>query len=110
MEDILLVMTNVPNEDTASTIARRLVENRLSACVNLLPSVRSVYRWKGLLEEANEITLLIKTTKARYAELEAAIIAEHPYEVPEIIALSVAAGLPAYLEWISSETLKEVNV
>lgn len=110
MDACLLVITNVPDAVSANAIARDLVESRLSACVNLIPGIRSVYRWQGLLEEANEVMLIVKTSAARYAEVEAAINALHPYDVPEIIALPVAAGLPAYLEWVMGETKKDMDV
>jgi periplasmic divalent cation tolerance protein len=106
----LLVITNLGDIDSARRLARALVEQRLAACVNLLPGVQSVYRWQGNIEEEGEVTLLIKTTEARYAELEAAIRALHPYELPELIALPVAAGLPAYLHWIRQETKKDSDV
>ena len=110
MQDVLLVLTNVPDEVTAHTIARKVVEGRLAACVNVLPAVRSIYRWEGKVEEAAEVTMLVKSTRDRYAELEAAIREVHPYDVPEIIALPVAAGLPAYLDWVDLETKKDVDV
>ena len=110
MHEVLLVLTNVPDEVTAHTIARRVVGERLAACVNVLPAVRSVYQWEGKIEEAGEVTMLIKTVKDRYAELEAEIRKAHPYEVPEIIALPVAVGLPAYMNWVVSETKKDVDV
>ena len=69
-----------------------------------------MYRWQGAIEEAREVTLLIKTTQLRYPELEAAIRKEHPYDVPEIIAMPVLAGLPAYLNWVEEETTKEIDV
>lgn len=110
MQQALLVLTNVPDDSVANAIAHRLVEQRLAACVNVLPQVRSIYQWQGALEEATEVTLLIKTTQARYADLEAAIKAAHPYQVPEIIAIPVVGGLPSYLDWIVQETKKDVNV
>lgn len=110
MDATLLVLTNLPDEPSAARIARRLVEDRLSACVNLLPAVRSVYRWQDAIEEAGEVTLLVKTTVERYPDVEAAIKALHPYDLPEIIALPITAGLPAYLAWVASETKKDVNV
>lgn len=110
MDQALLVFTNVPSEPIAQAIARQLVEQRLVACVNVLPGVKSIYQWQGAVEEASEITLLIKTTAARYAEVEQAIRFAHPYEVPEIIATPVIAGLPAYLAWVATETKKEMNV
>jgi len=105
----LLVMTNVPDAELAATMATSLVEQGLAACVNILPPVKSVYRWQGKVEHATEFSLLIKTTSVRYAELQAAIISMHPYEVPEIIAIPVTAGLPAYLNWIEAETEKVLN-
>jgi periplasmic divalent cation tolerance protein len=110
MEQVLLVLTNVPDEATAHALARTLVEQRAAACVNILPAVRSVYRWQGALEEAGEVTLLMKTTQLRYSELEAVIRNGHPYDVPEIIAVPVVAGLPAYLNWVEEETTKGIDV
>ncbi|HVL76054.1 MAG TPA: divalent-cation tolerance protein CutA [Noviherbaspirillum sp.] len=110
MDNALLVITNVPDEAIGETIARSVVEQRLAACVNLLPKIRSVYRWQDAIEEAGEHTLLVKTAASRYAELEAAIKALHPYEVPEIIAIPIQAGLPAYLEWVMQETKKNVDI
>lgn len=110
MEQALLVLTNVPDATIATTIARRLVELRVAACVNILPQVQSIYRWQGMIEEAGELSLLIKTTQARYAELEAAIKALHPYDVPEIIAMPIVQGMPTYLNWISAETKKDMHV
>ena len=102
--ETLLVLTNCPDEATANAIALALVEEKFAACVNILPRVQSVYRWQGAVESASEIPLLIKSTVGRYAELEAAIRARHPYEVPEIIALPITQGLPAYLNWVATET------
>lgn len=104
MKEILLVLTNVPDNEVAVRISRELVEQRLAACVNILPSVRSVYRWQGAIEEAQEITLLVKTTRDAYTKLEAALKASHPYDVPEILALPISAGLSSYLDWIAAET------
>jgi periplasmic divalent cation tolerance protein len=107
MEQILIVMTNLPNAQAAEAIASTLVKSRLAACVNLLPAVQSVYRWQGKVERATEVTLLIKTTQRHYAALEAAIRAAHPYELPEVIALPVTTGLPSYLQWVITETTPE---
>lgn len=109
-QQALLILTNVPDTATAQAIARLLVERRLAACVNILPGVHSVYQWQGAVEEAGEVTMLIKATSARYAEIEAAIKTAHPYDVPEIIALPISAGLPEYLDWIAAETKKDVDV
>jgi periplasmic divalent cation tolerance protein len=110
MEQTLIVLTNVPDAELAKSLAQTLVERRLAACVNIMPAVQSIYRWQGAVEHASEVSLMIKSTQARYAELEAAIVAAHPYDVPEVIALPIAAGLPAYLNWIVAETGKELNV
>jgi periplasmic divalent cation tolerance protein len=110
MSDALLVITNVPDLAHAQAIARQMIDLRLAACVNILPAVQSVYRWQGAVEEASEVTLLIKTVRDRYTELESAIKSAHPYQVPEIVALPIAAGLPAYLDWIAQETKKNVHV
>ena len=100
----LLVMTSVPDMDTAQKIARSVVERRLAACVNILAPCQSIYNWQGAVEDSNEIPMLIKTTAARYGALEAAITAMHPYEVPEIVALPLSHGLPEYLNWVIAET------
>ncbi len=104
MQTTLLVLTNCPDEESANAIALALVEERLAACVNILPRVQSVYRWQGAVESATEIPLFIKSTATNYPALEAAIRNRHPYQVPEIIALPIERGLPAYLDWIASET------
>ena len=102
--DVYLVVTNLPDRESAGKLAHALIEKRLAACVNVLSPCRSVYRWQGKTEDAEEFTVLIKTTRERYPALEAAIRAKHPYELPEIIAVPLAGGLPAYLEWVQSET------
>ena len=102
--DVLVILCNTPDAACAATRARALVERRLAACVNVLAPCQSVYRWQGKVEEATEVPLLIKTTATHYAALEAALRELHPYEVPEIIALPVSAGLPAYLDWVHQET------
>lgn len=101
----LMVFCNVPDEATAQHIAHVLVQEQLAACVNILPACRSVYIWEGVLQESREIPLLIKTTEAVYAALEQRLHALHPYDVPEIIALPVSQGLPAYLTWVSQAVL-----
>ncbi len=103
MESLLLI-TNCPDETVANAIALSVVEEKLAACVNLLPRVQSIYRWQGAVESASEIPLWIKTTGERYQALEARIRELHPYAVPEIIALPISQGLPAYLNWLAEET------
>src|SRR5262249_53492470 len=93
----LLVFTNLPDRASAERLADNLVEKKVAACVNILAPCRSVYRWKDEIQHDEEHPLLIKTTEARYAALEQAIRACHPYELPEIIAVPVGRGLPDYL-------------
>ena len=102
--DVLLVLTTVPDTATAQEIADALVGGGLAACVTALPAATSTYRWQGAVERAEEIPLMIKTTRARLDALSAALRAHHPYEVPEILALPVEAGLPAYLAWVAEAT------
>ncbi len=101
---MLLVLTNLPDRAAAERLAESLIEKRLAACVNILAPCRSVYRWKDAVQHDEEHPMLIKTTAERYAELEAAIRAGHAYELPEIIAVPVERGLPAYLDWVVAET------
>ena len=93
----LVVYCTCPDEKTAEEIARALVEDRLSACVNIMPSVKSVYRWKGETESASESLLLIKIPTSRYERIEKRIIDLHPYELPEVIGVPIIAGLEPYL-------------
>ncbi|KAF4516446.1 hypothetical protein B566_EDAN003192 [Ephemera danica] len=104
--DTLLIITHCPDEKTANAIALALVEGRLAACVNILPRMQSIYRWQGAVESATEVPLFIKTIAGNYAAIETLIRDRHPYDVPEIIALPVAAGLPAYLNWVAKESLQ----
>lgn len=106
----LLIISNVPDQDTARRIAGELVGMRAAACVNILPAIQSIYRWEGKVEDAAEIAIMVKSTADRYDEIEAAIRRLHPYEVPEIIALPVTHGLPAYLQWLVAETRKDADV
>ena len=99
----LLVLTNLPDRAAAERLADILIEKRVAACVNILAPCRSVYRWKGAVQHDEEHPLLIKTAAERYPDLEAAIRAAHPYELPEIIAVPIERGLPAYLEWLAAE-------
>ena len=100
----LLVLTNLPDRAAAERLADMVVQKNLAACVNILAPCRSVYRWKGAVQHDDEHPMLIKTTAERYPALEQALRAGHPYELPEIIALSIERGLPAYLEWVAAET------
>jgi periplasmic divalent cation tolerance protein len=98
--EVLVVLVAVPLDPDADGLAARLVTGGLAACVHRLPAGRSVYRWEGALETAAEELLVIKTTRAAYPALEAAVRDAHPYDVPEILALPVVEGLPAYLQWL----------
>ena len=106
---ILLVFCTVPDTETAQRLARTLVEERLAACVNILPGVLSGYRWQGALQQDGELLLICKTTAATYAALEARLRELHPYELPECIAVEARAGLPAYLDWIRAQTREDTD-
>ncbi|MEW7974664.1 MAG: divalent-cation tolerance protein CutA [Candidatus Thiodiazotropha endolucinida] len=97
---LLLILCTAPDRETALKLSRSLLEQRLAACVNLSPPVTSVYHWQGRLEESEEILLLIKTTKQQYNNVEATLRAQHPYELPEIIAVPVEQGLGDYIDWV----------
>ena len=104
MSEPLLVITTMPDEDAARALGTALVEARLAACVNIGPPVTSIYRWQGRVEQGAEHMLTIKTTASRLAALEAGIVARHPYELPEVIAVPITDGLSDYLAWIESCT------
>lgn len=95
-----IVLSTCPDEETAQRLASRLVEHNLAACVNVLPGIRSFYRWQGRVESDPELLLLAKTSRERYPAVEEAIRAAHPYELPEVIFVPIAAGLAGYLEWL----------
>ena len=98
-----VVLSTAPDAQAAATLARALVEDRHAACVNVVPAVRSFYRWQGRIHEDDEVLLVAKTDRERLDGLIAALAEGHPYECPEIVALPVADGLPAYLEWIGEQ-------
>lgn len=100
----LLVLTNLPDRGAAERLADLVVEKNLAACVNILAPCRSVYRWKGAVQHDEEHPVLIKTTQERYGALEKALHEGHPYELPEIIAVPIERGLPAYLDWVAAAT------
>lgn len=97
-----LVLSTCPNQDVARQLADRLVAERLAACVNIIPGLESVYEWKGKIEHDREALLVIKTRLDRYEQVEAAIHAHHPYELPEILKVSLSGGLQDYLDWIDN--------
>lgn len=102
---ILVVLSNLPDRAAAETLARALVEARAAACVNILHGCLSVYRWKGAVEQAEEVPVLIKTTAEAYPRVEDIIRRLHPYELPEIVAVPVTTGLAGYLDWVAGETV-----
>jgi periplasmic divalent cation tolerance protein len=102
---MLLVMTTVPDRDHAERIARTLVDERLAACVTILAAAVSTYRWQGAVETADELPLLVKTAAARLAPLQQRLLELHPYDLPEIVAIPVVAGLPAYIGWVLAESV-----
>ena len=104
MTDALLVFTTLPSADKAAELAKLLVEERLAACANLLPAIRSIYRWQGKLQDENEVLLLLKTRAEHLERLKLRILELHPYDVPEVLAVPVEAGYQPYLDWIAGET------
>ncbi len=99
-----LVFCTCPDQSTAEELANHLIDESLAACVNIVPGITSVYQWEGKRETGTELLLLIKTREETYAALEKRIIELHPYELPEIISVSLNNGLPAYLNWIIQNT------
>lgn len=100
----ILVLTQMPDRASAEALARALVEARLAACVSIGATVGSLYHWRGQIEMAQEVPVIVKTCADAYAAVQEAIRAGHPYELPEIVAVSITDGLPAYLDWIDAET------
>ncbi|MGH8077667.1 MAG: divalent-cation tolerance protein CutA [Lysobacter sp.] len=101
---VLIVYCSCPDAASADTLAQALVSERLAACVNMLPNVRSTYRWQGKVETSDEVMLLIKTTHGRLAALGARVQALHPYELPEVLAVEAHGGLAPYLDWVAEQT------
>ena len=97
----LICFTTCPDHASAERLSQALVRERLAACVSVLPGMRSTYRWQGALEQADEVLVMIKTTRARYPALQARLPAVHPYELPELVAVEAVEGLPAYLQWVA---------
>lgn len=104
MTDAIVVLVTAPSAEQAAELARALVEERLAACGNVVSGVRSIYRWEGKVQDDAEALLVLKTTRARLEELRERVLALHPYEVPEVLALPVEAGSARYLAWIAAET------
>ena len=97
-----LACSTFPEIETARRIARQLVTEKLAACANIVPAVESIYRWQDKIENSSEVLVFFKTTATRYAAFQDRLKALHPYEVPEIICLRIAAGLPEYLRWVEA--------
>src|SRR5438105_2030417 len=102
--DAILVLTQMPDRASATALARALVEGRLAACVNVGAPVDSLYHWRGEIETTSEVPVTVKTRRDHYQDVESAIRARHPYELPEIIAVPISDGLAPYLQWITAET------
>ncbi|MEP7208008.1 MAG: divalent-cation tolerance protein CutA [Casimicrobiaceae bacterium] len=100
----ILVLTQLPDHATAEALARTLVEARIAACVSIGAPVESLYHWRGQIETATEVPVIVKTHRARYAAVETAIRAHHPYELPEIVAVPITDAFQPYLDWITAET------
>ena len=100
----ILVLTSLPDPAAAQALARALVTGRLAACVSIGAPVESIYHWRGEIETAREVPVVVKTRARLYSRVEAAIVAAHPYELPEVIAVPLTHGLPRYLDWIAAET------
>jgi periplasmic divalent cation tolerance protein len=108
-DDILLCLSTCPDPATAQEIAGALVDESLAACVNQLPGVRSTYRWQGAVHTDEEVLLVIKTTAGRFEALKARLLALHPYELPELVALSVTDGHAPYLDWVRAHAAAPVG-
>ena len=104
LTEILLILCTCPDKEVAERLARSLVEKQLAACVNILPDITSIYRWQHRIESAGEYLLLLKTVQSRFEALRDELLRLHPYDVPEILALPVAAASPAYAEWVARAT------
>lgn len=102
----ILVLTSLPDRESAVALARSLVTGRLAACVNIGAPVESMYHWRGQIETASEVPVAVKTRRDLYPAVEAAIVAAHPYELPEVVAVPVTHGLARYLDWIGEETAR----
>ena len=106
MNEIRVVYCTCPDADVAGTLARGLVEGHFAACVNILPEIRSIYRWQGEVQDDTECLMMIKTTRVAMKEVQRWLIEQHPYDEPEVIAVPVSEGSPGYLDWVAAETQK----
>ena len=102
--EILIVLSTCPDAETAAGIARALVQERLAACVNIVPAVRSIYAWQDGIQDEAEVLMVLKTTGARFPGLRERLLALHPYDVPEVVALRTSGGHDAYFDWVAQAT------
>ncbi len=100
MTDLCLVLVTLPTVEKAADLGRTLVEEGLAACANLVPGVRSIYRWEGKLQDEGEVLMLVKTRAALFEQLRSRVVSLHPYQCPEVLQLDVAAGHAPYLDWV----------
>ncbi|HET7788537.1 MAG TPA: divalent-cation tolerance protein CutA [Myxococcales bacterium] len=104
MTDAMLVFTTLPSAEAAADLAKAVVGEKLAACANLLPAVRSIYRWQGRVQDESEVLVLFKTRQEHFERLKARLLELHPYEIPEVLAVPVEQGYQPYLDWLSLET------
>ena len=104
MTDAILVLTTLPTADAAVEVAKALIGEKLAACANILPALRSIYRWEGKVQDENEVLVLLKSRQGQYERLKTRILELHPYDVPEILAIPIERGHRPYLDWIAGET------
>ncbi|HET9751851.1 MAG TPA: divalent-cation tolerance protein CutA [Myxococcales bacterium] len=104
MTDAMLVFTTLPGAEAAAELAKAVVGEKLAACANLLPAVRSIYRWQGRVQDESEVLVLFKTRQEHFERLKARLLELHPYEIPEVLAVPVEQGYQAYLDWLAQET------
>lgn len=104
MTDAMLVLTTLPSAEAAAELAKAVVGEKLAACANLLPAVRSIYRWQGRVQDESEVLVLFKTRQEHFERLKARLLELHPYEIPEVLAIPVEQGYQAYLDWLGQET------
>ena len=102
----IVVLTTLGSAEDAHTFVRALVDRRLIACGTIVPGARSIYRWDGKIADEQEVVVLLKTRRERWKDLQVAVRTLHPYKVPELLALAVSDGIPAYLDWVASETIE----
>ena len=103
----VIILVTAPDGDAAASIGRTLVEERLAACVNIVPDLRSIYRWKGQVQDDPEVLMLVKARREDVGRIADRIVELHPYEVPEVVATEIVAGLGAYLDWVQAETERD---